>query len=77
MKYTVLASSVVDTDTAFIAKTAEGDTLRIVQREDGYRIRRIANKESWQWDLSVDSYGTLEEAKEALLSGDVRFKLGG
>lgn len=76
-EYTVIARSVQDTGTAFVAHTSEGDTLRIVRRGNGYRIRRISNKTSWKWDLSFDSYNTPEEAKEALMSGKVKFVIGG
>ena len=59
-------------------KTTDGDTLYIVSRNGEYAIRRTNNNNgSFEWDLSKTRYKDIEEAKRALLSGEIPFKIVG
>lgn len=56
------------------ASTSIG-VIRIVKRDNGYRLRRSYNREStFEWDLSREVFTTLEEAESAMLSGKCTFK---
>lgn len=81
MKYTVSAGSETRDNNGIICSihTTVGDTMRIVERDNGrYKIRRTnSTGSSWIWDLSVEAFNSVQEAAAAMVSGNVKFKLGG
>ena len=76
MKYEIAEKRSVYGEVIDFIKTTENDTLHIVDRDTGYRIRRTSSN-PWAWDLSETVYYSLEEAEDALLSGNIPFRLGG
>ena len=50
-------------------------TIRIVERENGYKLRRsYSNGSCFEWDLSREIFQTPEEAESAMLSGKCTFR---
>lgn len=74
MKYEIASKESKYGEVIDFIKTTGGDTIHIVERPGGYKLRR-ARTAPWIWDISNDFYTTLAEAEEALLSGEVSFKL--
>lgn len=78
MKYEILKKENRYGEVIDYIVTKNAGVMYIVERNGGYRIRRINNTgtDGWIWDLSEDVYNNLKEAECALLSCCVTFKIG-
>lgn len=76
MMYTIATQKSVYGEVIDRITTTDKENIYIVKRKDKFKLRRTFSDDiTFIWDLSDNTYNTLEEAEKALLSGNVIFRL--